>query len=285
MKLKGISPLERNVDRIVLGVVVLVFAGALAYQFLGAGNTVKVGNSEVPAPQAFDPVVREAKALASSLDRTDLKTPDVPAFTLANKLAIGAGTPKIAKAGPSLGRAPSINTKVNTLPLNNTFAAIEVPAPTSPVAVVFQSTISPVEQVKNKDLAAYLPAEQPFDKAGVSVEAVFSGVALREALQKDPDGDGPIQAMPRSWWVENFNGQDVNQVEIVAVEVERELVRDAKGMTPEKPTVVKVPPLPGRTSMLAEWKQNVHALGDMPGYVDTARAAAEEVQRPKYYDT
>lgn len=285
MKLKGISPLEQNVDRIVLGVVVLVFAGALALQFLGPGNMVKVGNTEVPAPLAFDPVVREAKTLAGSLDRGDLKTPDLPAFTLANKLTIGAGAPRLAKAGPALGRAPSINTKINVAPINNTFAAIELPAPTSPVAVVFQSTISPVEQVRNKELAKVLPAEQPFDKAAVSVEAIFSGAALREALQKDPDGDGPIQPMPRSWWLDNINGQDVNLVDIVAVEVERELLRNPDGTTPDQPTVVKVPPLPGRTSMRAQWDQEVHSLGDMPGMVTTVSQAAEEVQRPKYYET
>src|SRR5262245_41883380 len=277
MKLKGISPLEQNVDRIVVGVVVLVFAGALAYQFLGSRNLVKVGNDQVPAAQAFDPVVREANRLAGLLDRTDLQPPQVPAFTLSDKLAIGAASPRVAKAGPSLGRAPSINTKVNQLPINNTFAAIELPAPTSPVAVVFQSTISPVEQVKNKELAKVLPAEQPFDKAAVSVEAVFSGAALREVLQKDPDGDGPVLAMPRSWWLENYNGQDVSLIEIVAVEVERELVRTKDGATPDKPTVVPVPPLPGRPAMRAEWDRSVHSLGDMPGTVDTVRAAAEEV--------
>src|SRR5262245_50469056 len=116
MKLKGISPLEQNVDRIVLGVVVLVFAGALAYQFLGSRNMVKVGAEQVPAPQAFDPVVREANRLAGMLDRPDLTPPQVPAFTLADKLAIGAASPKLAKAGPALGRAPSIDTKVTTAP-------------------------------------------------------------------------------------------------------------------------------------------------------------------------
>jgi len=285
MKLKGISPLEQNVDRIVVGVVVLVFAGALAYQFLGSRNMVKVGSEMVPAPQAFDPVVREANRLNSALDRSDFQPPQVPPFTLGNKLAIGAATPKLAKVGPALGRAPSIDAKVNTAPINNSFAAIEIPAPTSPVAVVFQSTISPVEQVRNKELAKALPSEQPFDKAAVSVEAVFSGAALREVLQKDPDGEGPLQPMPRSWWIDNLNGQDVNLVEIVSVEVERELMRTPDGATPDKQTIAKLPPLPGRTSMRTEWEQSVRSLGDMPGMVDTVRQTAEDVQRPKYYDT
>src|SRR5207302_241201 len=118
-----------------------------------------------------------------------------------------------------------------------------------------------------------------------SVEAVFSGAALREALQKDPDGNGPIQPMPRSWWVDSIGGQDVNLVEIVAVDVERETLRLPDGSTPTSPVVAKVPALPGRPSMRAEWEQSVHSLGDTPGMVDTVRQSAEDVQRPKYYDT
>ena len=244
MKLKGISPLEQNVDRIVLGCYdQLVLAGAVAYQFFGGGNLVKVGTEQVPAPQAFDPVVKAANALSVALDAKSPKNPRrAPAFTLTNKLVIGAASPKLAKVSTSLGRAPSISGKVNIGVASDQIAALSVPAPSGgPIASMFQSTISPVEQARVAGLAKVLKPEQPFDKAAVSIEASFSGAALREELQKDPDGDGPIQPMPRSWWED----QGLSQVEIIAVEVERETLQLSDGTTPAQPIITKLPTPPG----------------------------------------
>src|ERR1051325_2298519 len=181
MKLKGISPLEQNVDRIVLGVTSVALLGAVALQFLGGGNTIKVGTEQVQPAQAYDPVVREAKKLNDTLDRPDLKPPELPAFTLGNKLNIGAASPKIAKvAGPALRRPPRVNTAIKPVQLTDTFAAFKVPSPTDAVAYMFESTISPVEVLssKNAGLEKLVPAEQPFDKPAISIQARFSGAAL-----------------------------------------------------------------------------------------------------------
>ncbi len=287
MKLKGISPLEQNVDRIVLGVTGLVLAGAVAYQFVGSGNMVKVGTVMVPAPQAYDPVVAQANTVSRNLDSTSLKSPEPPKYTLGDKLDIGAAMPRVAKAGPALGRAPSISSKMTAPVLNNVFAAFSVPAPTTPSAFMFASTISPVEVLapKNKGLDKLVAPQQPFDKAAVSVETTFSGVSLREELQKDPDGDGPAQPMPSTWWRDQNGNQPTDLVDIVAVEVERETLRLPDGSTPPQQVITKVAVPPGRIAMRAAWDESVHALGDMPGMVDTVRQAEEEVQRPKYYDT
>jgi hypothetical protein len=291
MKLKGISPLERNVDRIVLGVTSVALLGAVGLQFLGSGNTIKVGTDQVLPAQAYDPVVREAKRLSDTLDRTDLKTPEVPAFTLSNKLSIGAATPRVAKAaGPSLGTAPKIATKVNLPTISDIFAAFIVPPPTGAVAYMFESTISPVEVLnpKNVGLEKLVSADQPFDKAAVSIEATFPGAALREALAKDPDGDGPAQPMPNSWWRDQNGAQPLDLVEVIAVEVERETVRLPNGTNPPSPVVAKLRPPPGRMDMRAMWEsgeESVRSLGDMPAMVERARQSADEVQRPKYYDT
>ena len=64
------------------------------------------------------------------------------------------------------------------------------------IGAAHAATSHPLERVWHSDLATILPAQQPFDKVGVSVEATFNGVALVDALAADPDGNGPIQPLP-----------------------------------------------------------------------------------------
>jgi hypothetical protein len=286
MKLKGISPLEQNVDRIILGVVLLVLVGAVALQFLGSGNMVKVGTAQPqPAAQAMVPVENEAKELVRRLDAASPKIPDAPKFTLADKLVIGAATPKLAKSPRALGPAPTISNVSKSQPVDATYGAMTVPAPTGVVTHVTQSTISPVELIRIPDLAKLVPSVQPFDKAAVSIEASFNGTALREELAKDPDGDGPMQPMPSTWWHDQVNGQNIDLVDIVAVQVERETVKQADGTTPAQSVSTMLPVPPGRVAMLTEWNDSVHAVGDMPQMLERMRIAAEDIQRPKYYET
>jgi hypothetical protein len=289
MKLKGISTLEQNVDRIVLGVVGLTFVGAIGLQFLPE-KEVKVGSSaKMSKPtQAMGVVEDEARAVAGKLDSMGLATPEVPAFTLTERLALGAGAPtpasKIARA--PLGRPPQFGQiTVNARQENDLFALPTLPAPTGGAAAIVQGTISPVEKIKNADLAKLLPDAQPFDKTAVSVEFGWSGAQLREALQSDPDGEGPAAPMPLNWWRDQAGGRNLDLVDIVAVQYERETLRKADGTTPadaERVVVLAAPP--GRASKLEEWKNTVKGAADVSQVMLPAvQEAAEEIQRPHYY--
>ncbi len=61
----------------------------------------------------------------------------------------------------------------------------------------------------------------------MSVEATFDGTALAAALAIDPDGDGAIQPIPLGLWQDAMTKSIL--VDIVQVELERELVRAAPG--------------------------------------------------------
>lgn len=287
MKLKGISPLEQNVDRIVLGVVSLALVGAVGLQFLPE-TQVKIGTSPktIRPTQAMSIVEDEARTLSGKLDSSGLPVPQVPAFSLNDKLALGRAAP--ANKGPrvALGRLPEIAGTANVMPVSNeSFGLPAVPAPTGGVTNLVQVTISPIEKLKNADLAKLLPEAQPFDKTCVSVEFGWNGAQFRDALQSDPDGEGPASAMPLNWWRDQAGGRNSDLVEIVAVQYERETITKPDGNPPASPESVVLAAPPGRPSKLAEWRETVRSAGDVAQVMLPAvQEASEQIQRPKFYD-
>ncbi len=287
MKLKGINPLEQNADKIVLAAVGLAVVGAGAMAFLSPGNTVKVGNqANLPLQAAFDPVEQAAQELQRNLEATEPRKPELPTFDLSSKVRLGTALPikePLAGRTLALGPAPDIGRPaIGGVPAAVAFGVPVVPRPTGAVAASFSSTISPVEVLRNPGLSAFVPEVQPFDKAAVSMEATFDGAALRASLETDPDGPGPLEAIPLGWWRE---GAGLDQVEIVAVEWERELLRSPDGSTPSSPEIVAIKPPPGFDDWMGLWNDSVRSLGDMPPAIDRWRASRELVQRPDYYQT
>jgi hypothetical protein len=164
---------------------------------------------------------------------------------------------------------------------SESFRAIQVAAPTLSAAASYQTTISPAEVVRVEGLKDYLPAEQPFDKAYVTVQGTFDGVALREVLASDPDGDGPLVPLPLGWWRDPQNqGNDL--INIVAVEVERQTVSLSDGSSASETVIVSS--LPGRPSLLKEWSEVTRA-GDVGPLLDEAFALSEWLQRPAFYES
>ncbi len=288
MKLKGINPLEQNADKIVLGVAGLAVVGAGALAFLAPGNTVKVGNqANLPLQAAFDPVEKAAEELQRNLDAAEPRKPELPTFDLTSKVRLGTSLPIKYPLGAdrrlAMGASPDIGkANVGGLQAAAAFGVPVVPRPTQAIASTFSSTISPVEILRNPALAKFVPEVQPFDKAAVSMEASFDGAALRASLEADPDGDGPLEAMPLGWWREGAGG---DQVEIVAVEWQRETVMNADGTTPTSPEIIAITPPPGFEDWMGMWNDSVKSLGDMPPAVERWRASREFVQRPAYYQT
>lgn len=274
MKLKGISFWEQNVEKIFLGVVGVGVLGALGYQYVLQNTAVQVGKDMVPPEKSFDPVAKAARELKGKLEATDPKLPEIPDANVADRFAaLVAGSVVPVKSYPAFGSALKLDTgSVVEATGDRLFAEVAVPSPSGAMAHAFRSTVSPFEVAAHPDVKAILPAEQPFDKAAASVEAVFDGTALKAAFEADPDGSGPIGPLLPSWW---------RETDIIGVELERQVQNSDGGWS--EGTVV--PAMPGRVDLLGEVKKRVKSVGDLPVVLAVARQAPDQVQRPPYYQT
>lgn len=285
MKLKGVNFFEQNADKFVLGLTGLAFVGALGLQFVPNANAIKVGSASVSPGSAYRPVEEEARKLEAQLnaklteEQIAAKFPNLPVAPQV-ALATAAGT---TSPGVPFGPPPAVAVaRGGGAPVKGLYALPAVPAPSAVHATGYVAAVHPIERILNKDLGAMLPPEQPFDVTAVSVEASFDGTALRAALAADPDGAGPIEAIPTSWWQDSA---DQESIALVALEVERELISNPDGTTPAKPEVTTLAGLPGRRQGVAEWTQNVKSLGDVDSMVRTLQSQADEVLRPAFYRT
>lgn len=286
MKLKGIHPAEQHFDKVLVGVLGVTTLGIVAYQFLIPVNNVKVGTGPaIPPDQAFVPVEREAATLAQRLESREPNLPDQAPPGLGDSLTAvlnpvtinpGTGLP----LGPQLALG-GISASSGVI-ANASYGAPVPPAPVNIVTSSFRSAIDPQEIVRTPGLAAFVPAQQPFDKAAVSIEALFNGEELASLLQADPDGDGPMQAMPLSWW-RDPQVQGRYLIDIVGIEVERETLRTPEGITPPGETTQLVETLPGRFNGRAYWNERVRSLGDVSMELAALEGRAEEIRRPAYY--
>lgn len=286
MKLKGIHPAEQHFDKILVGVLGTAALGIVATQFLLPVNNVKVGTGAPVSPdQVFLPVEREAATLAQRLDSREPQLPDqIPKglgdslTAVLNPVTINPGTglplgPQLALGGISASSGVIANAS---------YGAPVPPAPEGVVTSSFRSAIDPREIVRNPGLAELVPQQQPFDKAAVSIEAVFNGATFASMLQSDPDGDGPLQPMPLSWW-RDPQSQGRFLVDIIAVEVQRETIRTPDGVTPPGDTITMVQTMPGRFDGRTYWTERVRSLGDVSMELTTLEMRSEEIRRPQYY--
>ncbi|MCC6678668.1 MAG: hypothetical protein IT436_16160 [Phycisphaerales bacterium] len=277
MGLKGINPFEQHVEKVVVGISGAALLVVLAMQFMGGSSAVKVGKGPpVPPADAYKPVEQEAQRLAARLESGEPELPPANKTEILSLFESKLTSPVAPRPGiVALGPAPTVTQMAvgSDQKLETLLATVTVPAPAEPVAHAFRSTISPFEWFGVEDLRRYLPAQQPFDKAAVSVEATFDGTAFKKVLTEDPDGDGPLVPLPLTWWRDG--------VEIVGVELEREQLGPDGGWGGA--AIVKS--LPGRADLIAEVPQMLKSIGDVNPFLARVRSVADEVQRPPYYET
>lgn len=275
MKLKGVNPFEQHVEKIVLVSVSAVLLVVVALQFLVAPNQIKVqGTSTVVDPgSAFREVETKAKTISAVMERAELGDvlPPEQKYDLVNQLRTVREAPiapaRIAALGPSLaiegaGGAGAVTLAERVNP-------VTIPAPAQVVAASHRGTISPTEPLSVPALKELIPAEQPFDKASVSVECVFDGAALRTALAA-PGQTPDVKAIPASWWRDS--------VEILGVRLERQELRDNGSWS--EPLVV--PAAPGKVD-LSEQLRSVKSPVELAEAVFEARTVADEICRPAFY--
>lgn len=276
MKLKGINPVEQHVEKVVVVLAVLVLLAVIAQQFLTSPNDVKIGNDVVSPANAYQPVKRAASVLKGQLES---ERPELPeGFDSAGKDMKGEWD-KLVKGGvaprpslPQLGPAIALGA-TNVKATDALFAEVALPQPEPAVAAAFWATISADEVDAYPELAAILPQEQPFDHPFVSVESSINIQSFVETLLADPDGDGPLEALPQGWWREG--------IEAVMVEVERE--QENSDGTWSKGVVL--PAMLGRQLFVFGWNENVKNTGDMQSSIITARERSAEILRPAFYKT
>lgn len=275
MGVKGVSPIEQHCEKAVVGVVGLAFVGVLAMQFTTSPNMVKVGNQTVPPDQVLKPIEQQAQNLEAKVLAKSPTLPEIPEVNLfkrfEERLAGGVSPrPRLS----ALGEGISVSGTVAPARGDEAFAAVLAPAPTTVVAGALWTTVDPYEVIKHPEIRTVLPETQPYDMPVVTVQASFSGAGLRDVLDKDPDGDGPLQAVRRQWWQ--------NAIEIARVELERETQDPITGAWGET-TIVSS--MPGRPDHLPEYMNSVQSPGDVGPALDVLRAAQTEIVRPSFYAT
>jgi len=278
MKVKGINPIEQNVEKIVLGVAGAALLGVVAMQLLG-GSNVQVGGKSVALDGAYAPVKEEALRVTAQMTEQNPSTPDVPVVDLLGEYQSQANSPiavrpRLAPMGPAMALSTAATAPDAAPIMDAVYAAITIPAPAAPTAYSFRNTLNPIQVARNPELAAIVPVAQPHDKAAVTVEATFNGRALQDMLRTDPDGAaGPARPIPLRWW------QDA--LEIVAVRAERQ----SQSLTGQWSNAEAVKPLPGQMDLLtpATPGERLNPVTIRP-VVATARQMASQILRPDYFD-
>lgn len=273
MKLKGINPFEQHVEKALIGLLGVGLVGVVGWQFLFP-TAITVGKKEVGVADAYKPAEEAARIAKGEVDNPSPQfppAPDTTPLTQFGKLArADIGKPgKLPAMGPALALGAVSG---STISGDAMYAALAVPAPGKIWSYPFRGTVDPAEKVAIEGLAALLPKEQPYDKAAVSIEASFDGRAFKALLSSDPDGPGPLSALPTDWWN--------NKVEIIGVQVERE----EKSETGSWGGGRVLPMIPGRVDFIKEWNEKVKTGGDAPAMVEQASKDAEKIQRPAFYD-
>ncbi len=216
MKLKGINPIEKNVEKIVLGLVFVVLLAALAMQFLVKPNQVDVGGGRTVAPEnIYNELANEASLLKGKIQDRDPSLPEVKPTDLLERYQTAlttsaTGVGQIAPLVEGVDVLGGVQVADGGIAPGGPVMAPRVPAPSAPIASSQWGTLDPYTVESNEALARIAPAQQPYDVPAVSVEAVFSGVELARLLAGADEGRRPIPGPLR------------RQVEIVRVELERQ---------------------------------------------------------------
>lgn len=273
MKLKGVNFFEAHIEKIVLGVVGLIFLGVVAMQFLHQPNLVRIERDVLSPRDAFKPAERMAEQLESRISRLD---PDLPVGREIDMLPrfIASLERQVAPSQRLAGRWPVVEIRGGSDvggAEGLKIALPQVPAPRKPVADVYLGTIDPWEVQASPELAALLPKEQPYDVRAVTVEATYNARTLLAALERDPDGPGELMALNPGWWR--------GLVEILAVRLEREELLPGGHWS----NLVELPLPPGRQSILSMIDDSVTRTRDMEVIVAEASRNAAEIRRPSFY--
>ncbi|MGJ8637285.1 MAG: hypothetical protein ACSHX5_10605 [Phycisphaerales bacterium] len=277
MKLKGVNPFIQHIEKIVLGIAVLIFLGVISLQFVSQPNTVKVDSREVAPDQIYNELADTARSLQSQISDRSPSLPEVKPVDLVARYnqafdSDADSTPKLSSAlgnGIDVASLLSIEITADSGPSQGEVAAMPVPATSTPIASTTWGTLDPYAVLEVPAYADLVPAAQPFDFASVSIEAEFSGTELRKVLE----GTDGYPGVPRLFWVSTG-------MAIMGMEVERqELQADGSWSS----STIITPP-PGTATPTKAVNKN-DGLARLISIIERAQDAAPMVMRPMFPPT
>lgn len=270
MKLKGINPIEQHIEKILLALMALVLLGVFAMQFLTQPNQVEVGSRSIPPQNIFVELESQAKSLDSQLKDQNPALPEVQSIDLVERYnaALDGQRGMLNELAASLGQAVNIASSVgggfeDQGPSEESISPLTIPQTTDVLAASQWGTLDPYAVETVPAYADFVPAQQPFDFASVTIESVFSGTALRDALSAE-EGAG----IPRRFW-------QASGVSIMGFEVERQmLLPDGSWGSAES---IDTPP--GTSLPLRSFAMDA-GLPELTELVSKVVSASEDVERP-----
>ncbi|MEO0513568.1 MAG: hypothetical protein AAF108_11865 [Planctomycetota bacterium] len=275
--MKGINPIEEHFDKGIVGLAAFGVVGVLAWQFLLAGNMVEVGGQKVPLAEAYRPAERVANRLQAELEESSPAMPEVAGTESLETWtrSLGSADRGFDASGPAIARAFGARVSIGesggdfSSPVGDRrVAAFEPVTPARPTAYAFRATVDPDAAAEIEGLSQYLPSEQPFDTLAVSAQSTFDGSEMRRALERDPDGNGPLDALPRSFWADT--------AVVLGVEFERQRLVD--GVWSE---TVLVPGVPGLEDLI-DRSETVSSVRDLVSLSNDAAAEQQNVLTPLF---
>lgn len=276
MKLKGVNPLEQHIEKIVLGIVLVLFLVVLSMQFVTRPNDIDVGNRKVSPDQVYTVLEGQAKQLDSQLTDLSPGLPELASVDLVAQYnsafedssggairlsaALGQGV-DVTAFGPTIIHVPG--------PSDGPIAALAVPMTSRPIAASQWATLDPYAVLAVPEFGAFVPAAQPFDFASVTVEATFNGKELESVLLGKSGGT----AIPRRFW-------SASGLAILGFEAQRQrLMGDGSWGVSES---IETPPhTPTPTNAMGEEA----GLLELTALVATANKVADDVARPMFPPT
>ena len=283
MKIKGISPIEQHVEKLVL-IVFALFAMAmfvLQFNIFGDPNAVQIDqNRKVSPAQAVEAIADMARRKEGEIDAVaGAEVPNPPGPL--DRFDEAAKTPAVPPAWSTVALFPGAARSGSSIdptetPTDGTVAdrvvEIAIPGLQSPYARAFGSTVNPLAPVTQPELAALVSADQPYDIRAVSIQATFAADALRAELAQIP-ADETVRSLPLSWWVD--------QVEILDVEV----ARDQLGPDGSVVDTEILPPVPGVASLRDRIFAADVAPRDLPAILSDERSNRAAIRRAPFPPT
>jgi len=265
MKLKGINPIEQHIEKIVLVVMAVVLLAVLATQFLLQPNHVDVGGRKIPPQDIFKTLENQANSLDAQLKDQSPALPEVPAIDLVERYEMafaqkGSGEDLLTTAlasGTNVGRLVGTDLSKQA-PTEESVAALNVPVTSGVLAASQWATLDPYAVQAVPEYAEFVPQQQPYDFASVTIESFFSGRDLGEAMS----------GIPRRFW-------QGTGIAIMGYDVERQR-RLPDGSWSDAETIVTPPTTPIPTlSLLPD-----AGLPELTGLVSNAMQASTDIERP-----
>jgi hypothetical protein len=277
MKLKGVNPIEQHIEKIVLGVVFLILLGVIALQFVTTPNNIEDGGRSIAPAQVYTALEQQANQLQSQISDLNPGLPDVQPVDLVQRYdnAFDRATADRLTLSNPLGQGVDIaaatgaDTTVVGQRTDGPLVALAVPTTSAPVAASQWATLDPYALLEVPEYADYIPAQQPYDFASITIESTFSGTELQSVLNGD-NGGTPI---PSIYW-------SSTGIAVLGFEVERQRLMPGGEWGASQP--IQTPP---HTPMPLNAVSAESGLQDLVTVVGNASREAGEVQRPMFPPT